>query len=78
MERENEMETGEYIGTILGFMFRSCWDNGKENGNYYKGSYRGYKKSHNKGGALQGLGLGVQGLGFMVEGVGYSLFPSWN
>ena len=28
---ENEMETREYIGVLLGLY----WDNGKENGNYY-------------------------------------------
>ena len=28
---ENEMETREYIGVILGLY----WDNGKEYGNYY-------------------------------------------
>ena len=54
---ENEMETGEYVGIILGAILRSCWDNGKENRNYYKGLCRGYKKSHNKRRSTSGLGF---------------------
>ena len=31
------------IGDILGLYLGLYWDNGKENGNYYNGSYRDYR-----------------------------------
>ena len=49
---ENEMETREYIGVLLGLY----WDNGEENGNYYSmlGLHCGYV-----GVILYGVYIGV-------------------
>ena len=30
------------VRVIIGYIFGDIWDNGKENGNYYNGLYRGY------------------------------------
>ena len=45
---ENLLQSCEFrtrgLGSYLLLVSWECWDNGKENGNYYNGLYRNYNK----------------------------------